>query len=129
MDTGSERTSRSVSFGLVIVGQVAIAAGLVAMLVITIQGAVAISDPDARKLLLRLAWLSLLLLLLMLLLMVWAVIRHIRYRLRPAPPFKPTPYVNAWELAGKRFKLEDDDTEDEDSGQWDPDGNDAGGGP
>jgi hypothetical protein len=129
MEIGSERTARSVSFGLVIVGQVAIAAGLVAMLVITIRGAAEIPDPAVRKLLLRLAWLSLVLLLLILLTMVWAVIRHIRYRLGPARPFKPTPYVNAWELAGKRFKLEEDDREEEDSDPWDPDGNDAGGGP
>jgi len=129
MDIGSERTSRSVSFGLVIAGQAAIAGGLVAMLIITTQGAAKIPDLAARELLLRLAWLSLLLLLLMLLMMVWTVIRHLRHRLQPARPFKPTPYVNAWELAGKRFQLEDDDLEDEDSDPWDPDGNDDGGGP
>ena len=47
----------------------------------------------------------------------WVVMRHIRHRLRDseAAPAEPSQYVNAWELAGKRFQLnEDNEPEDPD---------------
>ncbi|HUT02064.1 MAG TPA: hypothetical protein VM031_06390 [Phycisphaerae bacterium] len=129
MDLEPGKTSRSVSLGLAIVGQAALAAGLTAMLVITTRGASELTDPAARRLLLRLALLSLVLLLGLLLMVVWSIIRYIRHRLHLTKPLEPSTYVNAWELAGKRFKLEDNDAEEQDRDPWDPDGNDAGGGP
>jgi hypothetical protein len=110
-----------VSFVFVVVGLGALSAGLVAMLAITTQGVLSIPDLPTRKLLLRLAWLSLLLLCVTLLLLVWAILRHVRYRLHSGPPWKPSTYVNAWELAGKRFKLEDQN----DEGQPDDEAPDA----
>jgi len=133
MEQGSERSFRTVSVALAIAGQLALAGGLVAMLVITIRGAVNLTDPAAKKLLLHLAWLSLVLLLGMLVMIFWSIVRYARYRLRPGPEIKPSTYVNAWELAGKRFQLADDDDdeddEEQDRGAWDPDGDDPSGGP
>jgi len=114
MDLKPDGTTRGVSFVFVVLGLVALAAGLLAMLFIAIQGASEIPDPPAQKFLLRLAWLSLLLLGMTLVLLVWAILRHVRYRLRSGPPLKPSTYVNAWELAGKRFQLEDDEEPEQD---------------
>ena len=129
MEIGSVKTFRSVSVGLAIVGQLALAGGLIAMLVLTTRGAIRIADPAAKKLLLHLAWLSLVLLLGMLLMIAWSVVRYARYRLRPGE-MKPSTYVNAWELAGKRFQLADDEEDDEeqDRDAWNPDGDDPSGG-
>ena len=125
MEIGSPRTHRSVSFGFVVLGLVTISAGLIAMLAIATQGAAKIPDPATRRLLLRLAWLSLALLCLAVVLLIWAILRQIRYNLRMSPPLKPSQYVNAWELAGKRFQLEEDDADEagaEDEGEDDEPG-------
>jgi len=111
-----------VSFGFVVIGLLALAAGLIAILIIAMQGAMQFQDLPTRKLLLRLGWLSLVLLMLTLILLIWAVLRHVRYRLRAAEPPVRSEYVNAWELAGKRFRLEDhddlDDDEDDAPDKW-----------
>ena len=73
MDLKPDGTTRGVSFVFVVLGLVALAAGLLAMLFIAIQGASEIPDPPAQKFLLRLAWLSLLLLGMTLVLLVWAI--------------------------------------------------------
>ena len=117
MDVETAETSRSVSFSLVVLGLVILGVGLGAMVAITTRAAMEIGDEPARKLLVRLAWISVTLLLITVLLLVWAVMRHIRYRLHSLPEPKPSQYVNAWELAGKRFKLEDGERDDEDSGE------------
>lgn len=114
MAIDAARTTRSVSFVFVVLGLVGIAAGQAAMLVVTTQGAQRISHEPTQRLLLRLAWLSLVLLCLTLLMLLWAVIRHLRYRLRAEPPVKPSRYVNAWALAGKRFQLDDEDEQTDD---------------
>jgi membrane protein implicated in regulation of membrane protease activity len=101
------------SFGFVVLGLAAISGGLIFMLVVTFRAIDQTTDMPTRKLLARLAWLSLALLLLTLLLLVWAVTRHLRYWLRPLPRARRSEYVNAWVLAGQRFKLEDDEQDDE----------------
>lgn len=113
MDVRPEGTSPAVSFLFVFVGLLALAAGLIAMLVITTRAAIAVGDAATRKLLARLAWMSLALLCLTVVLLLWALLRHVRYRLRAAPPLKPSKYVNAWELAGQRFQLDEDDEDDD----------------
>jgi len=119
-----------VSFVVVFVGLVIICAGLGAMMFITIEAAMTVNDPSARKLLARLAWTSLALLCLALVMTVWVLLRYVRQRMRDAQrPLEPSKYVNAWELAGKRFQLnEDNEPEDPDylpdNGQDDEDDDD-----
>jgi hypothetical protein len=114
MDMTAGSKSRTASFVFVMLGLGLLAVGLGFMLVITLGGARDIADPVTQRLLLRLAWLSLLLLSLTLILLLWSVIRHVRYRIHWDAPVRPSEYVNAWELAGQRFQLPDDDDEDED---------------
>jgi membrane protein implicated in regulation of membrane protease activity len=109
--------SRSASFAVVLVGLVIICVGLGVMMFITIEAASATTDVAIRKLLARLSWLSLVLLCLALLMTTWVLMRYVRHRLRDgaAAPAEPSSYVNAWELAGKRFQLnEDNEPEDPD---------------
>jgi len=130
-------TSRSTSFAVILVGLVIICVGLGAMMFITIEAASATTDQAARKLLARLSWMSLVMLCLAVMMTTWVVMRHVRHRLRDgaAPPAEPSSYVNAWELAGKRFQLnednepddpdylcdgDDDDDDDDDDDQQDP---------
>ena len=109
--------SRSASFTVILVGLVIICVGLGAMMFITIEAASTTTDLAARKLLARLSWLSLVLLCLAGLMTTWVLLRYVRHRLRDgaATPAEPSQYVNAWELAGKRFQLnEDNEPEDPD---------------
>jgi len=94
----------------VILGLLVICIGLGAMMFITIEAASVVQDKDVQKLLARLSWMALVLLCLAMLMTFWVVLRHVRtqMRSRSAPPGEPTPYVNAWELAGKRFQLNED---------------------
>jgi len=107
--------SRSASFTVILVGLVIICVGLGAMMFITIEAASTTTDLAARKLLARLSWLSLVLLCLAGLMTMWVVLRYVRHRLRDStpPPAEPSPYVNAWELAGKRFQLNEDNEPDD----------------
>ena len=53
-----------------------------------------------------------------LLLEIPQLLHHLSVRARTRGPSKPTQYVNAWELAGQRFQLEeepDDTPEDQES--------------
>ena len=120
MEVDPRRTSRALSFGLVVLGLVAISAGLIAMLVITTQAAGTTTEPRTKNLLAHLAWLSLALLSLTLVLLVWAVMRHVRYWLRPVRRARSSQYVDAWALAGKRIKVPEDEDSDDDR----PDGDD-----
>ncbi len=71
-----------------------------------------------RKILARFAWVSLVVLSFAIVLLFWAVMRFYRERHPPRRERTHTPYVDAWSLAGKRFKLEDDEQEDwADSGE------------
>ncbi len=109
-------TSRSVSFILVIVLLTAICVGQGAMMFITIEAATAANDQADRNVFARLAWMSLVLLCLSLIMTFWVLLRYVRQRMRDTqPPHEPSKYINAWELAGKRFQLnEDNEPEDPD---------------
>jgi len=109
MEIGPDRTVRSLSFLFVAVGLVLICAGLGAMLFLAVSAAHQAADLPTKKLLIRMAWISLVLLLLSLLLLVAAAFRHARYRLEAQQPTRPTPHVDAWAEAGRRFKLPDDE--------------------
>jgi hypothetical protein len=127
MELDPDKPARAASFAFVVLGLVAICAGLGAMLYVTTSAAGEVADPPTRKLLARLAWGSLTLLCVALVLLMWAVLRHIRQALAPSAPLPPSQYVNAWELAGKRFKLPDEDEDkwrtddEEESGEEPPD--------
>ncbi len=117
MAIDTDTSSHSPSFVVIIVGLVVICVGLTAMMFITIEAASTTTDQAVRKLLARLSWLSLVLLCLAVLMTTWVVMRYVRHRLRDseAPPAEPSQYVNAWEIAGKRFQLnEDNEPEDPD---------------
>ena len=131
--------SRSASFAVVLVGLVIICVGLGAMMFITIEAASGTTDLAVRKLLARLSWLSLVLLCLAVLMTTWVIMRYVRDRLRndAAAPREPSTYVNAWEIAGKRFQLNEDNEpedpdylcDDEDDEDQDDDEGDQGPGP
>ncbi len=62
----------------------------------------------------KMAWVAFALLGLTLLVLVWTVVRFAMSRLqRLRTRHKPTPYIDAWSLAGKRLKLEDSEDQDE----------------
>ena len=116
MEIDRKRTLRAASFAVVVVMLTAICVGLAAMVAITTQGAKQ-ADGAARAYFYRMAWLSLALLALSVIVLVWVVIHHVSGRLGRKSPHPPTEYVDAWALAGKRFKLEEDE---EDSDQQEP---------
>jgi hypothetical protein len=119
---------RSVDFAVVAVLLAALGAGLAALLYITSCQASVETDPNTRRYLLRLAWLSLAMLLLTVLIFTWVVVRYAAYRFRRSKPRQPTPYVDAWALAGQRYRVDEhpEDVGDElDWGQDRPEGHEG----
>jgi uncharacterized membrane protein len=83
--------------------------------------------PFQRDLVATLAWVAMAMLALTLVLLVWVLMRYIILRTRPGERTH-TDYVDAWSLAGERFRLdekspdEDEDRDDEeDDGEEDSD--------
>lgn len=114
MALDTDPSSRPLSLP-VIIGLVIICCGLAAMMFITINEASVVQDPAVKRLLARLSWMSLVLLCVAMLMTLWVSLRHVRLHMRDRSPepSEPTSYVNAWELAGKRFQL-NEDTEPDD---------------
>jgi len=82
-----------------------VAGGAMCYLMATVLSAAGQSeDPNRRDFLTQLAVICLLTVLGDFILLVWVAWRIIAHRLRPNR-HGPTPYVNAWALAGKRFRL------------------------
>ena len=79
--------------------------------------AVADADPNVQKGLARMAWLSMVVLGMSLLLLSWVLLRWIIYLVRPRQHAPHSPYINAWSLAGERFKLDRDDQDDDAEGE------------
>jgi len=115
MEVTSGGTTRTAHFVILIAALVVIVVGLAALTVLAAQAAGAVSDARVQKLLLRLAWLSLVLLGMTLVLLLWAAMRFVRSRIRFTKGRTETPYVDAWSLAGKRFKLQGDDDADQEA--------------
>lgn len=103
-------TLPSIDFAIVAISLAVIGTALGCLVFVTADHAAATTDPATRRYLARLAWMSLALLMLVVVLFVWLVVRRIsarvRHRRRPAGP---TPYLDAWTLAGQRFKLSSED--------------------
>ena len=113
MEVDRQRTLHAASFAIVVVTLVAICAGLAAMIVITTRGAREAAEGPKESYYYRMAWLSLALLALTVIVFVWVIIHHISGRLARKSPRQTTAHVDAWALAGKRFKLEEDEDSDE----------------
>ncbi len=113
MEIDRQSTLHAVSFAIVVVTLIAICAGLAVMIVITTRGAKE-AEGAMEHYFYRMAWLSLALLALSIVVLVWVVIHHVSGRLGRKSSRPPTQHVDAWALAGKRFKLEEDsDQQDE----------------
>jgi len=102
------RKFRTVSMVVTVIGLVVIAAVLTWLVVVTTRQAQH-SDERTREGLVRLAYVSLVLLGMTLVLLGWVVVRHLITRGGRKADRRPTPYVNAWEEAGRRFQLDESD--------------------
>lgn len=107
MEIEQRKILRSIDFAIVAVLLVALGAGLGALLYITSSQASVETEPRTRGYLLRLAWLSLAMLLLTVLIFTWVVVRYAAHRFKRSKPHEPTAYVDAWALAGRRYRVED----------------------
>jgi len=116
MEIERRRKSRSIGFIVMVVALAGTCVAAACLLSVS-AGAVADADPKAQKGLARVAWLSMVVLGLSLLLLSWVLLRWIIYLVRPKGHAPHTPYVNAWSLAGERFKLDRDDQDDDAEGE------------
>ncbi|MCL2701443.1 MAG: hypothetical protein FWE88_07085 [Phycisphaerae bacterium] len=84
-----------------------VAGGIMCYLMATVLHAASMvpEGSDRRDFLARLALICLLTVLWDFVLLVWVAWRIIAYRLRPTR-HGPTPYINAWALAGRRFRVQ-----------------------
>ncbi len=87
---------------------------LLSVLIFVLTEGIAVKELWVQRWLLRMAWLSAALLGLTLVLLLWAVVRYVKFRTYAAQRSRPTPYVDAWALAGKRFQLDDEEEEQDD---------------
>ena len=113
MEVDRKYTLQAVSWAIVTVMLVVICAGLVVMLAMTVRGAMR-SDGATAQYYGRMAWLSLALLALNVVLLAWVVIHYVSGRLARKSSRRPTKYVDAWAIAGQRFKLDEEAEEQED---------------
>lgn len=101
---------RSIDFAIVAISLAVIGTAMGCLVFITAKHATVTTDPQVRRSLARLSWYAFTLLLGVVVLFIWLVVRRVsllmRQRRRPA---EPTPYLDAWTLAGKRFKLSAED--------------------
>jgi len=113
MENMSIDRSQVISFAIRAAVLLAVAIGLAAQTFMAAEAAGQMTDEPARKLLAKIAWLSVAMLGLTLLLLFWTVARFFRRRLPGGLAHHRTPYVDAWALAGKRFQLDDSESESE----------------
>ena len=144
MEIDESKPSRTAAFVTTLVFLAVMAGGMIAMFIISTGGAdnyhaspvvtntpatspttMAATSPttfplrqspeyQAKKLLTRLAWVSIAMLGLTVVMIFWVVIRFLTQRFAPSTQHQHTPYVDAWKLAGQRVKPEE---EDEQSGE------------
>ena len=106
------RRTRAANRLLMILFMVAMVVGLGVLMGALLHSAGQIKDqPDVRRLLIRLAWTSLVLMLGAMVFLTWAIVHLIRDRLRPEPRPPSAKRVNAWEEAGRRYELDESDTQ------------------
>ncbi len=104
---------RSIDFAVVVISLVVIGTALGCLVFITTGHAAAEPDPNVRRYLARLSWIALTLLLFVVVVFVWMVVRYVSLRMRQRSKLaEPTTYLDAWTLAGKRFKLSPKDEQE-----------------
>lgn len=107
MEIEPQARGRTVRFVILAIGLLAMAVMLTVLLHLTLAAAHQM-EGVRQKYLARLAIVVLVMLGMTLVMLVWLATRFIIDRLRPSH-HAPTPYVDAWAAAGKRFKLAEDD--------------------
>ena len=112
MDIDQSVTARKIS-SIVVTVLLAIIAGGMVYVVLTVTAAVEGADEATRKGLARLAWIGMVLLGLAVVLLVWSLARTLRLYLAKPQPHTPTTYVDAWSEAGRRVQVDDEDDEPE----------------
>ncbi len=115
MDLDDPNRMRTVNFVVLLVMLGILTAGLGSLTYLAIDAAAQAGSDNMQKLLARLAWVSLSMLCITLLLLFWIIMRFFRRRFRSSHPASETPYVDAWSLAGERFKLDEEEEGDPDS--------------
>lgn len=99
-------TLRNIDFAIVVISLAVIGTALGCLVFIAANQATATEDPDLRRSLARLAWIALTMLLFVVVVFIWLLARRVFGRLREQRRrAEPTPYLDAWTLAGQRFKL------------------------
>jgi membrane protein implicated in regulation of membrane protease activity len=116
MEDVGPSTFRRINFALMVIALGGLLAALI-VLVILMANAAAMAEMPLRKALLRLAWLAVVCVAMTSLLLVWVCFRYVTERLRPPVGRIRTEYVDAWEEAGRRFRLDTEDEQGEDSQQ------------
>ncbi len=106
MATEDQVKQRTVSF---IVLMVILLGGIAALgvLLLLLRRQITIAEVDVRGGVARLAWICAALIGLTLLLVAWATIRYVRFRLHPGGARPSPPHIDAWSVAGQRFKLDE----------------------
>ena len=122
MDVELDKRAPGVSALLVAGALVLLAGGLVAQIALATSAAADATDPAAKKTFVHLAWLALVMLAFDALISFWLVVRVLSARSRRLHIGGPTPYVDAWSAAGRRFKLDDSDQDDADDSDDDSPG-------
>ena len=114
MEIESAQRIRTISFTVMVVVLLLIAAGCTGTLVMSSRAADGLdSHHPMRNVLVRIAVLSTASLGLSLVLVGWAAMRFLSDRLRPHKPRQETEYVDVWSVAGQRLQVEDEDDEEE----------------
>ncbi len=109
MDLDDPKRVRTVNFVVLLVMLGILTVGLGSLTYLATGAAPMAESDNMQKLLARLGWVSLSMLCITLLLLFWTVIRFYRHRFPSSHAASETPYVDAWSLAGERFKLEEED--------------------
>jgi membrane protein implicated in regulation of membrane protease activity len=96
----------------------ALMVGLIVLVVLIARAAVGAQAP-VRHAMLRLAWFAVALLGVTAVLLVWVLIRYVRERFQAPSRRGRTDYVDAWREAGRRFRLDSDEQEEDDASEGD----------
>ncbi|MGC9455153.1 MAG: hypothetical protein ACP5HU_09850 [Phycisphaerae bacterium] len=114
MEVRRPSAARTISFAILFASLIIAAGMLVALLVTMLDRAEATDDPELRRILVRVAWATLVMLAVDMLVLLWGAMRFMSRVLGAPPPRRPpTPYIDAWAEAGRRLKLEEQDEDDE----------------
>ena len=113
MEVNRPNPARTVSFAVLFTSLIVAAGVLAALLAIVLRQAETADEPEVRRLLMVVAWTSLVLLAVDMVLLLWGAARMLSRRYGwPQKRRPPTPHVDAWAEAGRRARLEADDEED-----------------